>query len=196
VLFHARKRKAGETKGTAGPLNLTLKEVSLEMKTTLLAIGALIAGSAFAQMPVQKPVEITLGGVFYSGDRDDADVGILAGLDYYMNKAYGAQTMPFVGVRFHRTEQGGLDMNTYGAHIGARYGLPAHEGTTGGFYLKGGIGMYNSDVDVDDKWGVGGFAAIGWELRQNLGLEAGFQFAPSVGGFDNKSFYGAATFRL
>lgn len=166
------------------------------MKTTMLAIGILAAGSALAQMPVQKPIEITVGGVLFTGDRDDADLGILLGLDYYMNKAYGAQTMPFVGVRYHRGEDGGLDLNTFGAHIGARYGLPANPGSTGNIYLKGALGYYNSDVDVDDEWGLGGFAAVGYEMRNNLSLELGYQIAPSVAGYDNKSFYGAATFRL
>ena len=166
------------------------------MKTMIAAIGALATCSAFAQMPVQKPIEITLGAVSYMGDRDDADIGLVAGLDYYLNKAYGAQTMPFVGVRYHRGEDGGLDLNTYGVHYGMRYGLPANRGTTGGFYLKGAIGYYNSDVDIDNKWGLGGFAAVGWEMQQNFGLEVGFQLAPSVGGYDNKSFYGAASFRL
>jgi hypothetical protein len=167
------------------------------MKTVMTtAIGMLIVGTAVAQTEVQKPIEITIGGVVYTGDRDDADMGILAGLDYYLGKSYGSQTMQFVGARAHFTDQAGLNLVTYGAHYGVRYGLPANQGTTGNFYLKGALGYYNSDVDVDNDWGLGGFAAIGWEMRQNFGIELGYQFAPSVGGFDNTSFYGAASFRL
>ncbi len=166
------------------------------MKITVLAIGILAAGSAVAQMPVQKPIEVTAGAVFYTGDRDDSDLGLLLGLDYYLNKAYGSQTMPFIGVRYHRGEDGGLDLNTYGVHVGARYGLPANPGSTGNFYLKGALGYYNSDVDIADEWGLGGFAAAGYEMQNNLSFELGYQIGPSVGGYDNKSFYGAVTFRL
>jgi hypothetical protein len=166
------------------------------MRTLVLALGIIAAGTAFAQMPVVKPVEITVGAVFFDGDRDDADVGFMLGLDYYMNKAYGSQTMPFVGIRYHRGEDGGLDLNTYGAHVGVRYGLPANPGTTGNFYLKGALGFYNSDIDVADDSGLGGFAAVGYEMRNNLSIELGYQIGPSVGGYDNKSFYGGVSFRL
>jgi hypothetical protein len=167
------------------------------MKTAMTAaIAILLMSQAVAQLNVQKPIEITLGGVLYTGDRDDADAGILAGLDYYIGKNYNQQTMQFVGARAHFTEQSGLNMVTYGVHYGVRYGMPDTQGSTGNFYFKGALGYYNSDVDVDNDWGLGGFAAVGWELRQNFGIEIGYQFAPSVSGFDNTSFYGAVAFRL
>ena len=167
------------------------------MKTAFTAaIAALTFGSAIAQMNVQKPIEITLGGVWYTGDRDDADMGFLAGIDYYLGKNYNSQTMQFIGARAHFAEMGSADLRTMGVHYGIRYGMPANQGSTGNFYFKGAIGYYNSDVDVDDDWGFGGFAAVGWEMQQNFGLEVGYQLAPSVNGFDNNSFYGALTFRL
>ncbi|MDQ2985532.1 MAG: hypothetical protein M3R13_02265 [Armatimonadota bacterium] len=167
------------------------------MKTAITAaVGVLMMSSVIAQMNVQKPIEITLGGVWYTGDRDNADLGFLAGVDYYLGKNYNSQTMQFVGARIHFAEDGGDNLTTYGVHYGIRYGMPANAGSTGNFYFKGAIGYYNSDIDVDDDWGLGGFAAVGWELQQNFGLEAGFQLGPSVGGVDNTSFYGAVTFRL
>jgi len=167
------------------------------MKTAMTAaIGILAIAPAVAQMEVQKPIEVTLGAVVYTGDRDDADLGILAGLDYYLGKNYNQQTMQFIGARAHFADLASLNLVTYGVHYGIRYGMPDTQGSTGNFYFKGALGYYNSDVDVDDDWGLGGFAAVGWEMQQNFGVELGYQFAPSVNGFDNTSFYGAVNFRL
>jgi len=165
-------------------------------KITTAGFAILAMTSVFAQLNVQKPVEITLGGVVYTGDRDDADTGILAGLDYYLGKNYNQQTMQFVGARAHFADLAGFNLVTYGIHYGVRYGMPATQGSTGNLYFKAALGYYNSDVDVDNDWGLGGFASVGWELRQNFGIEAGHQFGPSVSSFDNTSFYGAVSFRL
>ncbi|MBA3725643.1 MAG: hypothetical protein H0W86_04110 [Armatimonadetes bacterium] len=164
------------------------------MKTIITLIaGASLTACANAQMEVQKPFEISVGGAFFTGDLDDLDPGFLVGLDYYLVKNYSSQTMQFVGARGWFADQA----SAYGVHYGLRFGVPASPDAPGSLYFKLAIGYYNSDVDsAGNDWGLGGFGAVGYEFNKNMGAEVGFQIAPETGTVDNHSFYAALAFRM
>lgn len=165
------------------------------MKKTIFAIiaGAGLAACASAQHEVQKPFEVSVGAAFFSGDLDDEDTGFLLGLDYYLGKNYGQQTMQFVGARGWFSDH----TTAYGIHYGFRFGVPASQGMSGNLYFKLALGYYNNDIDgLDNTWGLGGFGAVGWEFGTFWGAELGYQIAPETDGVSNQSFFLAASFRM
>lgn len=179
------------------------------MKTTVLIAGILAVGSALATGPTQgavnKPLEISLGGVWFTGDLADAplnfDGGFLVGVDYYMpmngSYAMGPNTSWFVGGRGWFADKSGQRVNTFGAHAGLRFGMNGGGSGTNNLYFKVAGGIYNTSFDPgSDKTGFGGFVGVGWMLQGNASLEAGFQMGPSNSGINNTAFYGAVTFRL
>ena len=181
------------------------------MKTIIAAVAGLaMASTAFAGNGNNqwgsgpKQIEISLGGVLFTGDLDTAgfDGGFLAGLDYYLNTgnmAMGPNTKVFVGARGWFAEDAGINVNTWGAHVGLRFGMNANPNSTSmnNLYFKLAVGAYNTDIEgVGDEWGAGGFAGVGWEFQGNAAIEIGYQIAPEVTGINNTSWYGAITFKV
>jgi hypothetical protein len=171
------------------------------MKTiTLLTASLALFGSAFAQG--NKQIEITAGANFWLGDVEGQgfDTGWMVGLDYYMPQNYMgmANASSFVGARGWFATEGGVSVNTYGIHYGWRFGMPTGNGDAmQNFYFKIAAGYYNNDNEVlGNKWGFGGFAAVGYTFQGNAGVELGFLLGPTNTGFDNQSWYAAFAFRV
>lgn len=176
-------------------------------KFVSILAGAALLTSAFAgtgtkaPAPIVKPWELTFGYHMPTGDLDDLDFngGFMAGLDYYMNQ-FGPNTMGFLGVRGWFVSDSGVDVQAYGVHYGLRFnaGNPGGMGAMNGmFFFKIAGGFYNNDFDgIENEWGFGGFATVGYEFMGGFNIEIGYQFAPDVLSTNNTGWYVAGSFRF
>ncbi len=93
-----------------------------------------------------------------------------------------------------------MNDTAYGVHYGIRFdagnGGDMNMGS-GTFFFKIAGGFYNHDFDsIDNKWGFGGFATIGYEFAGGFNIEIGYQMAPKVLSIDNNGWYIAGSFRF
>ena len=178
------------------------------MKTiTVMTAGLALAGSAMASGSqygnIPKPIEISVGGTWFTGDLHTAgftNTAWMADIDYMLNQ-FGVGSVGFVGARGWFADQSGMKVNTYGVHYGVRFSMPMSTRTSSGsgdFYAKLALGYYTTQLSPGtNKWGLGGFLGVGYGFAQTgIGVEAGYQLGPSNSGLDNRSWYAALTFRM
>jgi len=164
----------------------------------LALVGSIVGASA--QSDVQKPIEISIGANFWTGDIEDAggDSGWVAAIDYYISKNYGSNTMSFVGVRGWFDSPPPGDVSSWGVHYGWRFGMAQSAAdAAANFYFKVALGYYNTHLEgLSDEWGFGGFAGVGYEFQGNAAIEVGYQMGPENTSVNNQSWYATVGFRL